>query len=312
MFCAAVTLILLALYLIFGRPFFDNLTLVRKIKAAGGTVQFEAGNPKWLRELVGKDLQHGLGPIVAVELSPWPGRERIVHEVAADLRDRPSIMGLQMDLTDVELGRLNCPQLDAIELYESTTDAGLAELKRFPQLTGVTLNGCRITDEGLDHLRQLKDLKRIELWDCFDITDVGISRLWQVPTLKSVSLRNFPRITDASLDRIGKLGRLLELRLDRCPLLTDEGLAGLKESPLQYLIISNCSGITGSGLRLLKDNALKSVTFYGPVYSDKLVPCLESLEHTARIELYKTSVTKPGADQLRRALPHCDVRLRDD
>lgn len=311
MLCAALVLIAGAVYFVFGRPYFENLSLVRKVERADGIVQFEDGEPEWLRNLLGDDLRRGIDPITAVCVFPGPGKEQPVREIVAELRDRPSILGLQLDLTDEELGRLNCPQLSGLNLFTNATDAGMSQLRRFPDLQSLDLQGCRITDVGLANLRMLPNLKRIEIADCTAITDKGLESLGEMSTLEYVRLSNSPHVTDEGLRHLAGLTALKSVTLVRCPLVTDNGLAHLADSPVQYFDLQLCAGISGRGFEAFEESSgLKRVFLHGPMYGDDLIPHLAVLSRVPRIEFYDTSVTPAGADRLRQALPGCRVELR--
>jgi hypothetical protein len=94
-------------------------------------------------------------------------------------------------------------------------------------------------------------------------------------------------------------------------MVTDDGLAVLANSPVQYIDIQLCSGISGRGFEAFQQSAaLKRVFLYGPMYGDDLIPHLAALSHVSHIEFYDTSVSPAGADRLRQALPGCRVELR--
>lgn len=308
--CAALALTAGAVYLIFGRPFLRNISLVRKIEGVDGIVQFEEGISERLANVFGHNLRRGMAPITAVCVFPGPGKEPTVREIVAELQDRQSILGLQLDLTDEELARLNCPQLSSLNLFQSASDAGMAQLQRFPELQSLDLDGCRITDAGLAELRALPNLNRIEITDCTAITDKGLESLAEMVTLEYVRLSNCPRVTDDGLRRLAGLAALKSVTLVRCPLVTDDGLAHLAGSAVQYVDLQLCAGISGRGFEAFQGAGLKRVFFHGPMYGDDLIPHLAAVSHVRRIEFYDTSVTPAGADRLRQALPACDVELR--
>jgi hypothetical protein len=115
------------------------------------------------------------------------------ESVAAIMAER-RISGLRAaGITDPALGGLSC--LDHITHLDfngatALTDAGLAFLARFPQLTSLNLSGGKglITDRGLEVLRHLPSLRRISLCWQPNITDSGIAALASCGGLEEVDL----------------------------------------------------------------------------------------------------------------------------
>jgi hypothetical protein len=74
------------------------------------------------------------------------------------------------------------------------TDAGLAELTHFDNLSILELDGTQITDEGLKNLTGLAQLKRISAMGTA-ATDDGLNNLKErIPTLHVVSERDFKTV----------------------------------------------------------------------------------------------------------------------
>src|SRR5205823_4375030 len=61
------------------------------------------------------------------------------------------------------------------------TDADLAKLAMLPKLESINLSYTKITDEGLEHLAPLKNVKVLDLYYAEAVTDLGIAHLkhWQ-------------------------------------------------------------------------------------------------------------------------------------
>ena len=143
------------------------------------------------------------------------------------------------------------------------------------------------------------------------MSDRGIGRLCDLPALQSVTLVNCPRLTDESLQHVATLPRLHDLRLGACPLITDDGLAHLKESSVENLTIQNCAGLTASGLDHVGGiSALRTLRLSGWLFSDTVVPSLESMTQLVRLELLDTNVSARGAERLQESLTNCEVVFR--
>ena len=57
------------------------------------------------------------------------------------------------------------------------TDADLAKLSRLSQLQNINLAYTKITDQGLEHLAPLKNVKVLDLYYAESVTDLGIAHL---------------------------------------------------------------------------------------------------------------------------------------
>ena len=87
-----------------------------------------------------------------------------VHRVGGQYSASLSFSGI--GLTDDDLAALELPQsVTSLDLSRTkVTDAGLAHLKRFPQLTTVNLaHNDSLTDAALDHLLALPNLTKVIL-----------------------------------------------------------------------------------------------------------------------------------------------------
>ena len=131
------------------------------------------------------------------------------------------------------------------------TDAGLKHLKDFKQLKALVLSDClQITDAGLKHLKDLKQLNALNLSLCRQFTDVGLEDLKDLP-LNYLNLGGCVQITDAGLKHLKDLKKLNTLSLGACDI-TDAGLEHLNCLPLRDLVLISCDSITDAGLRHLK------------------------------------------------------------
>jgi hypothetical protein len=131
---------------------------------------------------------------------------------------------------------------------ESGRDAAIAEIKKLggswavdEQSPGkpvikVLLSDTQITDAGLEHLKGLTSLKRLDLYST-QITDAGLEHLKGLTGLQSLDLRS-TQITDAGLEHLKGLtslkrnavqdvGAWLDLSSTR---VTDTGIKKLQEA----------------------------------------------------------------------------------
>jgi Leucine-rich repeat (LRR) protein len=105
------------------------------------------------------------------------------------------------------------------------TDAELLDLAGLPKLERLDLSHTRITDEGLLHLKPLKQIQDLNLLYAEQITDQGMSAVREWTNLKRLNLRG-TRIFDGTLAILSRLTQLesLDIAYTQC---TDNGLDAL-------------------------------------------------------------------------------------
>jgi hypothetical protein len=159
----------------------------------------------------------------------------------------------------------------------TVTDSDLEKLKGIATLTELDLEGTQITGDGLKHLRNMKNLRRIRL-DRTKITDAGLANLAGLTTLKELLLWE-TQITDVGLMHLSRLTNLQELWIDDTKI-TDKGLACLKGLTNLRILFMQGTNVTDAGLQNLWE--------------------LKNLE---RVLLHQTYCTREGVNELAKHLP---------
>lgn len=151
-------------------------------------------------------------------------------------------------VTDSDLSQLALlPHLAHLDLsLTRITDLGLQQLKNAPGIVELNLYYAeQITDEGMAAVKGWKKLKRINLRGT-KVTDTTLEHLANVTTLEAIDV-GFAQITDVGLDRLAPLVNLKELVISGNKL-TDNGLQALRQFPgLTHLSLGG-SQRTDSGL----------------------------------------------------------------
>jgi Leucine-rich repeat (LRR) protein len=151
------------------------------------------------------------------------GRDRDGKIVAVDLR--------ASWVTDSDLAGLALlPSLGRLDLsLTRITDHGLQQLKNAPGITDLTLRYAElITDEGLVAVKGWKYLKRLNLRGT-KITDTTLQHLSGVTSLEALDI-GFVQVTDVGLDALTSLPNLKHLVIGGNKL-TDVGLQPLRQMP---------------------------------------------------------------------------------
>jgi hypothetical protein len=165
-------------------------------------------------------------------------------------------------VTDSDLRRLaDLPYLTRLDLSQTRiTDHGLQLLKNAPGIVDLNLYYAeQITDEGMAALKNWKRLKRLNLRGT-KITDTTLEHLANVTTLESLDA-GFAQITDVGLDRLAPLQNLKELVIGGNKL-TDTGLQSLRQFPGLTSLSLGGSQRTDSGLWTisLTESGLDAIT----------------------------------------------------
>jgi hypothetical protein len=139
------------------------------------------------------------------------------------------------------------PQLTHLDLsLTRITDHGLQQLKDAPGIVELNLYYAeQITDEGMAAVKGWRKLKRLNLRGT-KITDTTLEHLANVTTLESLDA-GFAQITDVGLDRLTSLPNLKELVIGGNKL-TDTGLQALRQLPSLTSLSLGGAQRTDSGL----------------------------------------------------------------
>jgi len=108
------------------------------------------------------------------------------------------------------------------------TDLGLARLSKLEKLQHLDVSGSAITSNGLKALANLRDLRRLSLWNVKGIDDTAAPYLESLGNLTSLDLSN-TAVGDETLARLGKLSGLRRLYVGETKV-TQEGLAEFRKA----------------------------------------------------------------------------------
>jgi hypothetical protein len=117
----------------------------------------------------------------------------------------------------------------AVDLTERPVgNDDLCCLEPFADLQRLSVRGWQVTDEGMAHVEKLNSLQILRL-TCTGITDGGVSRLKDLADLRSLDLAGSFRVTDSALTVLRGLPHLqrLDLTFTR---VTDHGIRALREA----------------------------------------------------------------------------------
>ncbi|MBX9666295.1 MAG: hypothetical protein K2X93_01700 [Candidatus Obscuribacterales bacterium] len=165
-------------------------------------------------------------------------------------------------------------------LHTSISNKSLRYLASLPSLQHLILKKTEITDGGLVHLRDAKQLSTLLLPS--EITDNGLEELANLDNLIHLDLSN-TRVTDQGLEFVSTMANLQTLCVNDTAV-GDAGLTALS--------------------RLAK---LRTLYISGTKVSDKGLTNLEPLKNLEYLEIRDNKVTDIALQRLRSAIPACNV-----
>ena len=203
------------------------------------------------------------------------------------------------------LGEEFFTNLTKLSLDGPMTDGGFEQVANCRHLKEVWVNNAKLTANGLLPLKDLHDLKLIDL-DILSETDTDLGFLDGMPQLDYVGLSKF-HPTDAGWQRIKSLHKLRRLSLRSQRIKKD--MPKLKDlSQLDELELIYCSDIEDADLVNLEGlTQLKSLRLDGAQMTDAGLQHLEGLTRLENLVLYTTYVTPDGVMQFLEAVPNCQI-----
>lgn len=209
------------------------------------------------------------------------------------------------------------------------TDEQLRSLTQIPSIENLYLNSAKLTDGIWETLAHLPKLNRLDLISCDRLKGEGLAligdRSWDsinfrltgvrdealqyftgFKSIRSLSLWH-NGITDAGLKYVGGIPSLQRLELDEAKV----GNAGMEElvslSMLQSLFLTG-TNVTDAGLEPISRLAnLEELGLSELAITDVGVSHVVRMKRLVKLSLEGTQVTAAGVQQLRTALPRCEI-----
>ena len=124
----------------------------------------------------------------------------------------------------IPAGKLSVRQIDLNQ--KQVRDAQIEALKPLKTLEELHVEGSYLTDVGLTHLQDFKQLQELDLHKSLYITDKGLESLKYLPRLAKLEL-SYTRISDKGVEHLSAIKNLKVLHLTGTRV-TSEGLKTLK------------------------------------------------------------------------------------
>ena len=189
---------------------------------------------------------------------------------------------------DALIGRAEERGAVAFDARELATDRELERIGHLKHLQRLDLWRCDISDDGLQHLAGLSELREIALGLSPGVTDAGLAVLRRMRKLTSVSITHLKNVTDAGIAHLAEHGGLQAVTLFGTNS-GDGALRALSRKPdLDYLWVGNRT--TDAGLVLLHE-------FPGFTEWRSQTPRIDILDDSTGVAALKIDVRGPITDR---------------
>ena len=210
-------------------------------------------------------------------------------------------------IADAELVHLkSLSNLGELVLADTNiTDDGLQQLDTLALLKSLSLSNTQVSDAGLAYLQSLQELQHLDLYGT-QITDAGLANIQGLTKLQHLDLTG-TKITDAGFNPLQELADLQFLNLSETEF-TDAGLAHLTGFTNLTGLILGGTQITDAGLVHIEQlTQLKRLSLRDTQITDAGLAHLAGLADLRWLDLNHTQVTQIGVENLREALPYCEI-----
>ena len=242
---------------------FRDRPLLAEVKRLGGKATTEVVAPNWLREIAGDQSLSSYSRIVELDLNERTDGHK--EPIPKKLSDRVNDDTLKLLAGQDQLRNL---QLSGT----AVTSAGLLHLKDLKNIERLNVCLTAVTDDGFEHLAGLTKMKRMTVC-ASKITGSGFRHLTGMKELESINLHSSPA-NDAGLEAIGKLPSLLRLEIVH-------------------------THVTDAGLKHLVDlKNLRQLHIHGPETTEAALPFVGELQELYELDVYDKAASNQTLRQI--------------
>lgn len=142
-------------------------------------------------------------------------------------------------------------QITGVDLRSSwVADSDLRKLLQYPNLTYLNLSLTRVTDQGMQEIKSLKNIEELDLRFAEYITDEGLAAIKDWRKLKRLILHG-TKISDTTLDHIAGITSIVSLNIGSA-MITDVGLERLAVLPNLKDLTMGGNELGDAGLQALR------------------------------------------------------------
>jgi len=288
---------------------------------------FAADSTDWLARVGGKIERDAKGRVVAVNLrGSWINDAEMLQ-----LTELPDLERLDLShtrISDEGMLRLkSAPKIRDLNLYYSEwiTDQGMTAIRNWKHLKRLNLRGTRISDGTLEIVSRMPGLEALDIAHT-QFTENGLDHLITLINLKELAmggggrrgntglavLRMLPTLTHLDLSGARPTPPDMPNRAGAGQGIPEESLRAMAELKDLRVLKLGHSGISGPGLRIL--STLEKVEKLGLEgcrrMDDNAIDGLVNWKSLKYLDLQDTQITAAGVEALRKARPDLTILYR--
>lgn len=225
------------------------------------------------------------------------------------------------------LGSVGLPQLQSLELGESSVNKAIAHCRQLTGLRHLNLFGSDLTDKGLEGLDFAQKLESLTIGQCQRVKGVGFGKLHDLKKLRAIdavrvplsqkgldalcgltSLREldlmFVDLSRRDLSNLQKLNRLENLSLGHTQI-DDEQLAEFlpKLRKLKVLDLSDNPDLTDAAVvQIARLPALQELSLSSPQITAASVDVIAGMKQLSELDLSGTDISRAAQKRLEKGL----------
>ena len=201
------------------------------------------------------------------------------------------------------------PKLEKLAvLYNKLSNSGMRRISKSQTLKVVDARGCNdgsgVSDSAVKYLTQMPNLE--ELYFRFEISDAGVEHIKNSKTLKFIELQDCDMLTDQSVPHF-TASTLTGLRIFRCKSFSDAGVQGIADMKLERLELRDLNvgndgvlALKGMGAETLKTVELSELASVDEAGLNELLAAWKS---PTSLALFSMPATDETAKTIVAAMP---------
>ncbi len=216
-----------------------------------------------------------------------------------------------LPILEPQLGEDFFTEVSLVWIDRATND-DLEKVSALLELEALTIRDARVTDRGLENLKGLSQLRRLDIQESVSIgvpqiTDASMQHLKGLRLIETLRLSGHG-ITDKGLALLTGLNRLKRLTIISDGA-TDAGLKNLASFEELKVLELWADRVTDAGLEDLKALApLRELTLSSTSITELGMESIKAMTQLDKLTLLDTKISTEGVDGLKEKLPGCQIK----
>lgn len=185
------------------------------------------------------------------------------------------------------------------------TDASLTHIAELTALQKLDLSFSAVSEDGLAHLRNLKNLGVLWLYMCPNVRDDGVVYLAELRQLETLHLGG-TKVTDEGLKCVENMTGLTTMMIDGSPI-KGRGLVHLENArKLEWLHLANAP-LDDDEFEVITKLSMQRLSLTNTSLTNRSVKYLKMLHNVKELMIGGTQISDAGVAELKAALPDCQI-----